>query len=155
MTATPYLNELAEWFAKLRLDTVMIGNAAAAINGAPVTTLDVDFMLKQTDENYRKLAVLAQRMRCQFIEMKLLDNKYMYRLVNQADMLVIDFLFAPAGIESLEALKKNSMDVFFGEHVLRIAALEDILASKRMAGRPKDMAIIPILEMTLNEKRRQ
>ena len=153
MKEQSYLERIAQQFAEMQIDAVMIGNAAAAIHGSPFTTLDVDFVVKQTDENYRKLAALAQRLKCQFIEMKLLDDKYMYRLVNQADMLVIDFLFSPAGIESFEAVKANGTDVFFGGHPLRIAALEDVLASKRAAGRPKDMASIPILEEILNAKR--
>ena len=70
MNEKAHLERIAQQFAELRLDAVMIGNAAAAINGAPVTTLDIDFMLKHTDENYRKLAVLAQRMECQFIEIR-------------------------------------------------------------------------------------
>jgi len=38
MNATPYFNEIARWFSMLQLDAVMIGNAAAAIHGTPVTT---------------------------------------------------------------------------------------------------------------------
>ena len=155
MNAKPQLIELAQRFADLHLDTVMIGNAAAAIQGAPVTTLDIDFMLKWTDDNYKKLAVLAQQMKCLFIEMKLPGDNYMYRLENKADSIYIDFLFIAAGIESFEALKQRGMDVFFGGHPLRIASLEDIVKSKRMAGRPKDVAILDILEMTLDEKRNQ
>jgi len=148
-----YLERIAQQFADMQLDAVMIGGAAAMIHGAPVMTLDVDFMLKKTDENYRKLAALAQRMNCRFIEMKLLNDNYMYRFEHRTEPLLIDFLFAPAGIESFEAVKANGTDIFFGKHPLRIAALEDILASKRAAGRPKDLVSIPILEMTLNEKR--
>ena len=155
MDAKPQLTELARRFADLQLDTVMIGNAAAALQGAPVTTLDIDFMLKWTDDNYKKLAVLAQQMRCKFIEMKVPGDNYMYRLENVEKSIYLDFLFVAAGIESFEALKQRSMDVVFGEHPLKIAALEDILASKRMAGRPKDLAILPILEMTLDEKQKQ
>jgi len=154
MNEKSHLEHIAKLFAELQLDAVMIGSAAAALHGVPFTTLDVDFMLRQTDENYRKLAALAQRMNCRLIEMKLFDNKYMYRLMHRAEPFVMDFLFAPAGIESFEVLKENGKDFSFGEYRLRVAALEDVLTSKRAAGRPKDMAFIPILEKTLNEKRK-
>lgn len=124
MNAKPYLESIAEHFAGVGLDAVMIGNAAAAINGAPVTTLAVDFLVEQTSENYRKLAV-------------------------------VDILFKPSGGSDFAAWKRNSTTMSFGGHTLRIAALADIIASKKAAARPKDLASIPILEMTLDEKLKQ
>ena len=155
MDAKPYLDRIAEQFAAVDLDAVMIGNAAAAINGAPVTTMDVDFMLEQTPENYRKLAALAQRMNCQFVELRLIDDKYMYRLIHQTEPFVVDFLFAPSGLGDFASVSHNSTAVCFGGHELRIASLDDVLTSKKAAARPKDLASIPVLEMTLDEKRRQ
>lgn len=38
----------------------MVGNAAAALHGAPVTTLDIDFMFRKTPLNLRKLKALAK-----------------------------------------------------------------------------------------------
>ena len=155
MNAENFLTLIARQFAELQLDAVMIGNAAASIRGAPVTTLDIDFMLEHTDENYRKIAALAQRISCKFIEMKLPGDNYMYRIAHETGTPSFDFMFAAAGINNYEALKKNSTEIAFGEHTLKIASLEDVLASKRAAGRPKDMAVIPILEMTLDELRKQ
>lgn len=42
MTAAPLLNSIVAALAAARLEAVLIGNAAAAIHGAPVTTLDFD-----------------------------------------------------------------------------------------------------------------
>jgi len=38
----------------------MIGNAAAALQGSPVTTLDIDFMFQKTAGNLKKLKALAR-----------------------------------------------------------------------------------------------
>jgi len=35
-----------------------------------------------------------------------------------------------------------------------VAALADIIASKRSLGRPKDLAVLPVLEMTPDEKKK-
>ena len=59
MNAEPLLIPIARLLAKHRLDVVMIGNAAAAIQGSPVTTLDVDFMFRKTSTTLRKLKALA------------------------------------------------------------------------------------------------
>jgi hypothetical protein len=53
MNAEPLLNRVAKVLAEHRLETVMIGNAAAALHGAPVTTLDIDFMFRKTPANLK------------------------------------------------------------------------------------------------------
>ena len=59
MTAEPVLEMVARLLAKHALDVVLIGNAAAALQGSPVTTLDIDFMFHKTPRNLEKLRALA------------------------------------------------------------------------------------------------
>ena len=63
MNAEPLLNKIAKVFAERRLETVMVSNAAAALHGAPVTTLDIDFMFRKTPTNLKKLKAVAQSLR--------------------------------------------------------------------------------------------
>lgn len=44
MNAAPLLNSVVLALAEVRLEVILIGNAAAAINGAPVTIMDFDFL---------------------------------------------------------------------------------------------------------------
>jgi hypothetical protein len=53
MNAEPLLNRIATVFAEHRLEAVMIGNAAAALHGAPVTTLAIDLMFRKTPLNLK------------------------------------------------------------------------------------------------------
>ena len=55
MNAEPLLKRVTRLLAKHRLETVLIGNAAGAIQGSPVTTLDLDFMFRKTAANLEKL----------------------------------------------------------------------------------------------------
>ena len=48
MLAEPWLSITARALAKHRLDAVLVGNAAAALQGSPVTTVDFDFMFRKT-----------------------------------------------------------------------------------------------------------
>jgi hypothetical protein len=42
----------------------------------------------------------------------------------------------------------------FGGHVLVVADLADIIKSKRAAGRPRDRAVLEILEKALDEQKK-
>ena len=44
MNAAPLLNSVVAALVEARLEAILIGNAAAAIQGAPVTTVDFDFL---------------------------------------------------------------------------------------------------------------
>jgi hypothetical protein len=94
MDARPILLTLARVLDEAGLEAVMIGNAAAALHGAPVTTLD------------------------------------------------------------FEALRSRASRIDFGGHVLMVADLADIIRSKRAAGRPRDRAVLEILEKALDEKKK-
>jgi hypothetical protein len=62
LTATPLLTSIAEALAQAGLEAILIGNAAAAIQGAPVTTVDFDFMFRSTPRNLQKLKQFALRL---------------------------------------------------------------------------------------------
>jgi hypothetical protein len=62
MNAQPLLARIARALAVQKLEAVLIGNAAAALQGAPVTTLDFDFLFRKTPTNMRKLKALADEL---------------------------------------------------------------------------------------------
>src|SRR5438552_2145429 len=50
---------LARALRTARLQAVIIGNSASMLNGAPVTTQDIDLLIRDTRPNRRKLARFA------------------------------------------------------------------------------------------------
>ncbi len=61
MDATPYLAEIARRLNAIGLEAVLIGNAAAALQGAPVTTVDFDFLFhNKTPRNLQELKAFAR-----------------------------------------------------------------------------------------------
>src|SRR5438552_18286133 len=51
---------LARALRTARLQAVIIGNSASMLNGAPVTTQDMDLLIRDTRPNRRKLARFAE-----------------------------------------------------------------------------------------------
>jgi hypothetical protein len=149
--AEPLLRLIVAALAAVRLEAILIGNAAAAIQGAPVTTVDFDFMFRATPANLAKLKKFALRM-----EAVILRPYYpvsaLYRVMNDDRGLQADFMPVIHGVKSFNSLRARAEKITLGNFQLWVANLSDIIASKRAAGRPRDKAILEILEKTLREK---
>jgi len=145
MDAGIYLQEIAEQFAKLSLEAVLIGNAAAAIQGAPVTTIDIDFLFRKTPSNIAKLKKLAKALDLVVFN-PLYPASQMFRLMRESDSLQLDFCVRISGIRNYESLRSRATPVQFGDKKLLVASMADIIKSKRAAGRPKDFATLITLE---------
>jgi predicted nucleotidyltransferase len=75
----------------------------------------------------------------------------MYRLVRDDDGLQVDFLTAIHGLRSYEGVRDRASTIEIGGVALRVASLADIIRSKRAAGRPRDLAVLEILEAAREE----
>ena len=154
MDAAPLLKKIAKALQNARLEAIMIGNAAAALQGAPVTTLDVDFMFRKTPTNLRKLKVFADELEAQILK-PYYPLSSLYRVANDDAGIQVDFMSVLHGIKSFENLRSDAVEVVFDEYRLKVASLEKIIRSKKALGRPKDKAVIDILEKTLDEKKKR
>lgn len=150
MNADPVLRTVARLLTKHRLEAVLIGNAAAALRGAPVTTIDLDFMFRKTPGNLEKLKRVAVG-----LEAVVLRPYYpasgLYRVMRDRDGLQIDFMSKVDGVKSFEKLRAAASRITFGGASVLVAALPDIIRSKRSAGRPQDLAVLPLLERVQRE----
>lgn len=148
MEASPILGEVLKALNAHRLEAIMIGNAAGALHGAPVTTLDIDFMIRETPLNLRKLKAVAKSLGGVILRPYYPVSK-LYRLCNDDRGIQLDFMPVIHGIRSFEGLKARAKATnLLGERLL-LASLEDIIRSKRAAGRARDLAVLPVLEETL------
>jgi hypothetical protein len=150
MDAEPVLRLVARALAARRLDAVLIGNAAAAIQGSPVTTLDLDFLFRKTPRNLQKLKRIADDLGA-VVMRPVYPASDLYRIVRDRDSLQLDFMSRIDGIRSFERLRASAAPIAFGDAELLVASLRDIIRSKKAAGRPQDLAVLPILQQTLDE----
>jgi predicted nucleotidyltransferase len=153
MDAKPFLLDVGRALQQVGLEAVLIGNAAAALQGAPVTTVDFDFMFRKTPRNMQKLKSLAR-----ILNAAILRPYYpaadLYRLVRD-DGLQIDFMVTIHGIRSFESLRSRAARVEIDDTSFHVAALADIIRSKRAAKRPRDLAVLEVLENALEQTTRQ
>ncbi len=148
MDASPLLARVVAALAGQKLEAVLIGNAAAAIHGAPVTTLDFDFMFRDTPTNLRKLKAVAASLDAMILRPFYPVSK-LYRVVDDASGLQADFMPVIHGVRSFEGLRSRATEFAIGKVTAKVASLPDIIASKKAAGRERDLAVLPVLEKTL------
>ncbi len=154
MDAKPLLVEVGRLLRRVNLDAVLIGNAAAALQGAPVTTVDFDFLFRKTPRNLRKLKALARALGATILR-PYYPASDLYRVVRETDGLQLDFMATIHGIRSFEGLRARALTVEFDTVAILVASLADIIRSKKAARRPRDRAVLEILEQALEETARQ
>jgi hypothetical protein len=131
----------------------LIGNAAAALQGTPVTTVDIDFLFRKTPASLKKLKALAASLDA-FILRPSYPVSGPYRIARDEDGLQLDFMTVIDGIRSFEGLRKRAKTIRVDDTELTVAALSDIIKSKKAAGRARDLAVLNVLEKALDEESR-
>jgi predicted nucleotidyltransferase len=151
MDARPLLVAVARALREQKLEAILIGNAAAALQGAPVTTIDFDFFIRRTTANSPKLKRVADALGAALFRPEYPASN-LVRLIRDDDYLQVDFMTGIHGARSFDSLRSRAVEVEIGEERVQVAALADIIASKRAANRPRDRAVLDVLEKTLSQK---
>jgi hypothetical protein len=128
MDAQPLLGHVLQALRLHRLEVVLIGNAAAALHGAPVTTLDFDFMFRETPLNMEKLKAVSRTLDAVILRPFYPVSK-LYRMVNDDQGLQLDFMPAIHGVRSFNSLRSRSITTEVAGCELRLASLGDIIAA--------------------------
>ena len=152
-----------------RVSYVIVGGLAAVAHGSTLPTEDVDVTPTRDRDNLDRLAAalreVGARLRTEHepagVEFPcdgefLSANSSILNLVT--DLGDIDLVIAPAGFpRGYDDLVGQAMVIDLGDGlVTHIAALEDVITSRRAAGRAKDLAALPYLDALvrdLNAKR--
>jgi predicted nucleotidyltransferase len=79
----------------------------------------------------------------------------LYRVVREDDGLQIDFMATIHGVRSFEGVRDRATLVDIDGVSLHVASLADIIRSKKAARRPRDRAVLDILEQALEEASRK
>jgi predicted nucleotidyltransferase len=143
MDARPILIQVARALHQQSLEAIMIGNAAAALQGAPVTAIDVDFLFRKTPANVKKLKAVANALGAVILR-PYYPASGLFRLVRDEDSLQVDFMTSIHGVKSFEQLRARAVTIEVDGFPLRVASLADIIRSKTAAGRPRDQAVLEV-----------
>lgn len=155
---TPLLRRLAE----AGVDFLVIGGVAVFLQGYPRFTKDLDIVYATNAANLERLGdlLVALGARLRGIEEEVpfvADARTLRRtsiLTLETEIGSIDLLVDPAGADRYEAMRERADLVELDGVAFRIVSLDDLLAMKRAAGRPQDVADVDAL-LTVNRVRRR
>lgn len=147
---------------KHAVDFVCIGGVAAVLRGANYVTFDLDVCPDPTRENLERLSTALRALDAR-IHVDGVDGGFafahdgeslaratVWNLVTTAGRL--DLVFTPAGTTGFDDLLRDAEALEFDGMTVLVASLDDIIRSKRSAGRDKDQLSLPILERLRDER---
>jgi hypothetical protein len=134
---------------RVKLEFILVGNAAAVLHDAPLTTDDFDLFIRHTPRNLAKLRAFAEEIGGVLMR-PFEPTSEMRRVVAQT--MSVDFVFRLGERQKFESVRSRAVRMRKGKYEIMVASLPDIIAAKQAAGRPKDKASLPILKDTLRIK---
>jgi hypothetical protein len=134
---------IADAFEKHGVDYLFIGKGGAILLGYPGATQDVDLFPRKSRENGRRIVAALTEIGFALSDTdraEVVDGKDFVQI--SSGPFDVDLVFAPDGVESYDAAARNAVHV--GN--FRVMSIADIIASKRAAGRRRDLAELDLLE---------
>ena len=136
------------------VDFVLIGGYAAVLHGSPRITRDLDVCYATDPENLRGLGKVLSELNARPAGVAeelpfAADEATLARvelLTLETDAGRLDLMTAPAGSPGYERLRSNAARYDIGGFLVKVAEIDDLLAMKAAAGRPKDLVDISELE---------
>jgi hypothetical protein len=156
--ATPGFGEILATLTRLRVEFIVVGGGAAVLQGAPITTRDLDIVHRRTAEN-------AQRLEAALVA---LDAIYRHdpRLRPSASHLIgpghqltetsqgpLDCLGTIEDGTTYDDLVPHSDTLEIEGNRVLVLSLERLIEVKRKLSRPKDKLMLLQLEATLKERK--
>jgi hypothetical protein len=140
---------LAEILRKHEVEYLFIGKFGAILYGYPGTTQDMDIFPSKSKQNGQKLASALRDLGFdlnQELEEAIIAGKDFIQI--RGGPFPIDIVFAPDGIKSFEDARKRSKLI---DEIYFCASIDDIIESKKAAGRQRDKEELPRLELFREE----
>ena len=141
------------------VDFVVVGGVAALIEGAPITTLDLDIVYRTDPENIQRLQKVLVGLEARYRDPA---GRVIVPTVESLGRNRVNLLETSAGL--LDALQEigdqwrhdelaaRSSKRSVGDLAVLVLELSAVIETKEAAARPKDHAMLPVLRETLRLK---
>lgn len=156
MAEMQFADDLREFLKSLACadaEFIVVGGYAVGFHGFPRNTGDLDIWVNPTAENSLRVAAALESFGFP------VDDACRRALVSQNAIIRmgypparIELLTGPTGI-AFSACMRNAVIATIGGCAVRVLGLDDLIANKRAAGRPRDLIDVAELERLRSVRR--
>jgi len=149
------LKRLQSVFASLRAHDVryvVIGGIAAVVHGVPRATFDLDILVEATLENVTRLLKALDAAGLGTSALTTPEEILAKEITIFSDRVRIDVQTSTPGLLFRDAWERKLVMSHHGQEFF-VASREDLIASKRAAGHPRDLEDVRILELARERSR--
>ncbi len=159
MDSAPRYLEILKVLARHQVEHIVVGGVAAILEGAPVSTFDLDIVPDPAPDNRTRLLAAIRELEARYLdpagrhlvpdETKLATMR-IHQLLTRAGPL--DVLSTIGKAMTYEDLRVRTHERVVGDLRVRCLNLDAVIESKEQADRDKDRAMLPVLRRTLELK---
>jgi hypothetical protein len=154
----PSFREILELLNKFDVEYIVVGGVAAVIQGAPVTTFDIDTLIRVNEVNAARLEGALDELDARFREHQtnlrptkkdILAGGHLLLMTRAGPLDVLGFI---GENDCYEDLITKSTPIPMAGGTINILNLEELIRQKKTTDRPKDRATIELLEEVLRNR---
>ncbi len=152
------LSAILEGLIKADVKFILVGGLAAVVQGAPMTTLDVDIVHDRSAENIAKLFNFLKSINATYrrpddkiIEPKADDFSGLKHALFTTRLGPLDVLTVIEEGKTYEDLLNHTIEIEFRGHTIHVLDLETLINLKKASNNPKHKQQLPVLEETLRQ----
>jgi hypothetical protein len=135
-----------------RVEFMIVGLAAAALQGAPAVTQDIELWFRDLGDS--RLQEALARVGAVYIP----PTPSTPPMLGGRNVALFDIVVTMHGLDGFDREVENTIEVTIGRTKVKVLSLERIIASKKTTNREKDRLVLPVLEdaaATLRERNRR
>jgi hypothetical protein len=135
-----------------RVEFMIVGLAAAALQGAPAVTQDIELWFRDLGDS--RLQEALARVGAVYIP----PTPSTPPMLGGRNVALFDIVVTMHGLDGFDREVENTIEVTLGRTKVKVLSLERIIASKKATNREKDRLVLPVLEdaaATLRERNRR
>ncbi len=152
------LSAIIEGLINADVKFILVGGLAAVVQGAPVTTIDVDIVHERSSENISKLFTFLKSINAiyrrpdnKIINPRKKDISGMGHALFSTRLGPLDVLAFIEQKKTYEDLFEDTIQIEFRGHIIHVLDIKTLIDLKKNSNEPKDKQRLPVLEETLRQ----